>query len=293
MTSFLKSCLALGDWESALSHLSKLRLQESQGIDTGALNLAISCCIKGGALKSLHNIENLIHERNKRQQLEKSSNLQARPKPSKTFFTAHEVKEVNAKFTARWPRSKPSVTVPSDRFAKIFGTKIEACKETTNEVQYNIVSTEARPNIDSKTMVFFPSSRDIGKYCELLIDNDMKEQALRILERHILLLRFAKSTNSRNLQYFLEVETIPQEIDETVAHVIKSCINTVDHERLVSLVVCSGSQPLSSAVLISKLEDVKCRDTVKSLLSRSSPKTNAALTSTYSALIATWIHRRR
>ena len=146
-------------------------------------------------------------------------------------------------------------------------------------------------------MVFFPSSRDIGKYCELLIDNDKKEEALRILERHILLLRFARSMNSkrsyRNLPYFLGVETIDQEIDETVAHVITACINTVDHERLVSLVVCSGSQPLSSAVLISKLEDVKSRDSVKSLLSRSSPKTNAALTSTYSALIATWIHRRR
>ena len=149
MTSFLKSCLALGDWESALVHFSKLRLQDSEVIDTRALNLAIACCIKGGALKSLHSIENLIHKRNKHQQPEKSSNLQTIPKPSKNFFAAHEDKEVNTKFTAPWPRSKPCVTVPSDRFAKIFGTKIEACKETKNEAQSNIVTTNARHTLES------------------------------------------------------------------------------------------------------------------------------------------------
>ena len=295
LCSFLRSCRALGDWESALAHFFKKLPVERQVLHLQPLelNLLISCCIKA---KALHVVKDIEEQSIKDCMRFSKSCL----KPDILDFKkdSQESYRAEKKLLFTWPRLNPNVRVPSDRFAKLFGSKVipkyeENDVHSNNKEKRRSISTNERKD---SPMIFFPSSSDLASLCNNLVEKGKIRKALGIMERHIVLTRLAESKMAHggitSPPYYTVAETKTQEIDESLSIIISSCAEDVEIDRLVVLNICSGSLPLSSTALLSKLEDKKLKGRVRSVLKCADKSTKIALTNTYSALIATWVSRK-
>ncbi|KNH05473.1 3-hydroxy-3-methylglutaryl-CoA reductase [Perkinsela sp. CCAP 1560/4] len=258
-------------------------------IDPESLNILISCQVKARALKAVLQLEEFCRN----SCIRSLSNTTCQDGSQNSQMSA--VRPESPPKIHAWPKTFLNLSVPTSRFARLFGHSIVKESELTHKPigEEKLKKAIRIPDI-RKSMIFYPSSHDLKRLIGLLVENEEKKQAVEILERHVLLYRTVQSVQSiRHSSFFYVTKTDLQDLDEAICLVSPTYFANNEIDGLIAVVVCCGCLPISSSMLISKLEEKRMTSRVNALLECMNEKTRLAITSTYSALIATWAARKR